>query len=237
MKLDLVHSFNTRDLGCVSNTVSINRHMLVRSDNTAYLDDKDIETLFNYGIRTIIDIRSCKEAQEEPDVTARSSLFRHVFIPFDCNDFAYNLSRNPRMLRCSLLDGYILLLEQKQTVFEIINGIYNSLLRGGVLYHCSGGKDRTGLISMLLLSILGANQDEILYDYHSTYECLKTSIAIQKWIEKYGEEYVVCNPSLMQGAIDYLNITYGSTEKYLMVCGIKKTVLQALKVLLIERKK
>lgn len=229
-KIHLDQSFNTRDLGglVTIDGKQIKTKKLIRSDNTAYLSESDINILREYGVNTIIDIRSEKERFEEEDIMSTISDFNYFFIPLDCNDFAYYLSRNPNLLKLSLLDGYMSLLAQESIIKNIITQIESSLSNGGVLFHCSGGKDRTGLISMLILSILRVDRKAISDDYHMTYENLMRSEIIRNWVKKFGEEYVLCPPDLIQKTIDEICNQYKSVIDYLIHCGVSASTINSI---------
>lgn len=234
-KIEFESMYNARGSRCILPSSATTAHLLIRSDNTAYATKSDIKTLQKLGIKTIIDIRSDKERAEEPDVFENVSSFDYFFFAFDSGDFAYYLSRNPKMLTISLLDGYISLLEQKDTVRKIISTVSDSLQNGGVLFHCSGGKDRTGLISMLLQSIMGIDKEEICVDYHQTYNNLTQSPKIQAWVEQFGEEYVFCDPKLISSSMEYIEKKYSSIVDYLRNCGILDEVINQLESIKIEK--
>lgn len=229
-KIVLDTMFNAREFAALPDSpCRIKEKMLFRSDNTASATKADMEKLYALGVRSIVDIRSHKERAEEPDVLEQCPRFRYSFIPFDSNDFAYHLKNDPRLMPVSLLDGYILLLEQKDTVRDIFETIAAALPHGGVLFHCSGGKDRTGLVAMLLQTILGFGMDEILADYHRTYANLIQSPVIAAWVERFGVEYVFCHPDLMRDTIAYLVDQYDSVENYLLTCGVSPKAIQTIR--------
>lgn len=235
IKLDFETMYNTRDFCCdLSNNREVKSHLLLRSDNTAYASVNDIKNFQEYGIRTIIDIRSNLERTEEPDALEKMPDFDYHFFHFDCNNFAYFLSRDPTKLSSTLYEGYISLLSEHLTIKRIIDQISHSLLNGGVLFHCSGGKDRTGLISMLVQMILGVDINVILRDYHETYFNLSQSQVVQKWMKKYGTEFVYCDPSLMNQTICELIKRYGSVKEYLFYCGVRESTIENLRDVLIQ---
>lgn len=237
-KIELVNAYNMREFGgALSNGCSIHANLLFRSDNTAYLNQNEIEILRNLGIKTVIDIRSEKEKNEEKDIMSAVNGIAYYSYNFDCNDFAYYLSRNPDCLTVSLEEGYVMLLEEKETIRQIIECISDSLIKGGVVFHCSGGKDRTGLISMLVQSILGVDKNAILSDYHDTYENLMRSPVIQQWTKKFGTKYVECSPALMDSAMKYLIHKYGSIQQYLISCNIsQESIVRICEILIGEIK-
>ena len=38
----------------------------------------------------------------------------------------------------------------------------------GLLFHCTAGKDRTGVVAMLMLKLAGVSDDDVIRDYHAT---------------------------------------------------------------------
>ena len=183
----------------------------------------------------MIDIRSQKEMNEKPDVFENVSEVDFYTVPFDSDDFAYNFAKDPTKLTISLEEGYVKLLEQKSTVANIFLIISKAMKKGTVLYHCSGGKDRTGLISMLLLSLVGVSNADILSDFNASYNFLSKNPAIQDFMNRFGRLYCECKPDLMQSAIDYIACTYGGVYNYLLSCGVEEDILREIKDVFTER--
>ena len=94
---------------------------------------------------------------------------------------------------------------------------------GVILFHCSAGKDRTGLISMLLLNLVGVSDEVIIEDYalSEKYLALAMPTAYSK-------------PETMEGTLIGLKETYGGAEGYLKSAGLSDATLAALKEKLIE---
>lgn len=95
-----------------------------------------------------------------------------------------------------------------------------------LLFHCTQGKDRTGVAAMLILSALGADEDTIMRDYLLTNEFNARKIAGQrKMLTQAGipagklDQYLIAmdqvDPVLMRNALDWLKAEYGGAEGYL----------------------
>jgi len=88
---------------------------------------------------------------------------------------------------------------------------------------CSLGKDRTGIITALVLSCLGVPRDVIIEDYHETEVHLEPSLeSISTYFNRIGltnEEFVRAPKNVMQRLLEYLENTYGGTSKYLETIG------------------
>ncbi|EZG55364.1 protein tyrosine/serine phosphatase [Gregarina niphandrodes] len=94
-----------------------------------------------------------------------------------------------------------------------------ALSQGPVLFHCTLGKDRTGVLGMLLLHILGASEQAIIFDYSLT-EC--ASEMYHNYAKKFivdmsglPESFCRATADVMRLTIDYVKRTYGSIDLYL----------------------
>jgi len=87
--------------------------------------------------------------------------------------------------------------------------------------YCTAGKDRTGLIVMLVLSIMGATDDEIIADYvlsDSAYKDIgdkKAMVLALKQTSVDPEIFLRAKPQVMKDTIEYIRSTFGSINKFL----------------------
>jgi protein-tyrosine phosphatase len=106
---------------------------------------------------------------------------------------------------------------------------------GAVVFHCAGGKDRTGLVAALLLRLAGAPVDEIARDYALTFE--RRSRAPDEWVEAARDEVERARrtfmqntpPEAMRRALDHLERTYGDVAAYLRAAGLDEERLARLR--------
>lgn len=199
----------------------------VRAANPSSLDNDDIESIYQYGIRAVIDLRSDYELEAQPSKLK------------DYKDIAYygvNLmqSKDLKVVPEDVknfkdLSGlYIYMLEaNKNTVKEVFD-IFLKYPYECVLFNCSAGKDRTGLIAALLLDLAGCHEYDIVKDYSESYE---NNLPIIEELEKLAEgkldkTYLSSNPTYMIRFLGYLREHYGSAKDYLISCGINEDDLQ-----------
>ena len=94
-----------------------------------------------------------------------------------------------------------------------------------LLFHCTQGKDRTGLAAMLILSVLGADDDTIVFDYLLTNtfnaaliererQALLAMGTAERDLDRYLIGFDMVAPATMQRALDHLRATYGSVWGY-----------------------
>ncbi len=157
---------NLRDLGGIAAEGGrvIRSGMLLRS---ATLLDAVPEDLV--GIATVIDLRTPKESKDPRDKVYRAE-YRSIPV-FD--DALAGISHEEKAeIRNApgMADQYRLLVRLfknnlRHILLTIMEHDYD---KGAVLWHCSEGKDRTGIVAALLLEMLGASREDIMKDYLKT---------------------------------------------------------------------
>lgn len=160
--LDWDGCYNIRDLGGipVPGGGTTPWKAVVRADNPARLTPAGWSALRAYGIRTIVDLRNPDEHRDTPppDLTT-------VHVPLDDVDDTAFWQR----VRDDELDGtplyYRMFLEHKTQRCAAAVAAVARARPGGVLIHCSLGRDRTGLVAMLLLALAGVRPHDIADDY------------------------------------------------------------------------
>lgn len=133
-------------------------------------DKQKWETL---GITTIIDLRAPKELVREPNPYAEAvSLYENVNISGRADagrsSELAQLSSSPYFMSSRYLE-YLEAEEEIAKIFRILLDRQD----GAAVYHCSAGKDRTGVISYLLLSLHDVPLAEIVADYQVSYTYMK----------------------------------------------------------------
>ncbi|WP_323081845.1 tyrosine-protein phosphatase, partial [Limosilactobacillus reuteri] len=172
------NGFNFRDLGGYRTIdgESLKWNNLVRSAHLSYFTHNEQRKLYGYGIRTIIDFRSTSEVAFYPDQL--TSLMNYIRIPVFENDLTESnisiaearksFSKDPQAGFNRMMKVYCQFVtdEKAQEAFHtFIKKLCLHSAQGGVLFHCSAGKDRTGLGAIYLLSLLQVPGDIIYQDY------------------------------------------------------------------------
>ncbi len=207
---------------------------LIRSANLDQLTASGQQTLLDYGMKTDIDLRHVDELKRFPDVFARSAHVRYLHLPFAADDFS------PRAEH-SRLDG--LYIEAFDSRRENIRAIISAIADGepGILYHCAVGKDRTGMISALLLGNAGVPTDVIAEDYAETTRHIVH--LVEEWREDgrrrgddmtYFDRDVAADAPIMLATLEALERDYGGAVAYLRSVGITEAQLGRLKALLLD---
>ena len=106
-----------------------------------------------------------------------------------------------------------------------------------LLFHCSIGKDRTGLVAALILTLLGVSRNDILDDYHlSEQELSKVKPKIQQALGRMGiqqEEFSQAQRQSLAEALDWVIETHGSVENFLTQwVGLSQDTVDSIRQLL-----
>jgi protein-tyrosine phosphatase len=162
--LDWDGCFNARDLGGLraAGGRQTRWRAVVRSDAAVRLTEAGWSAAYAYGIRTVIDLRNDDELG--PDTAPRPTDVDTVHLPLDGLDdtefwgyWGNGLHGTP------LYFGPFLERFPRRTA-GVIAAIAHAR-QGGVLVHCATGRDRTGIISMLLLALAGVAPEDIAADH------------------------------------------------------------------------
>lgn len=233
-RLEIEGSWNVRDLGGypTEDGRSTRWRTIVRAGNLDKVTPAGQQALLDYGIRTIVDLRGPEEVEEYPDVFARSTQVVYRHLPILRNGYANGYVTLGK-LYTNYLDAY------PSEVGKIITAVAESA--PGTLMHCHAGKDRTGIMTALLLGAAGVPEEVIAEDYALT----NAEIAhlVGEWREyalKHGsdmerfEHDVSADAETMLGTLAHLVHHYGGVTEYLRICGIPVEDLQHLKERLVE---
>ncbi len=184
---------NTRDLGGYKTTdgKTIKYNKIIRSGVLWKLDEEDMATLVDtLQIDKVIDLRNLDERESSPDMNIEGVENIHLPIfPQNENDALsrindelkglsftrklehfYDIDENFSVLKL-MNENYIMFISDEHCLKQfhvLIEYLLNEDDEHAILYHCAGGKDRAGVASFLILSLLGASEETLKYDYMVT---------------------------------------------------------------------
>ena len=184
------------------------------------------------GLRLILDLRSTEEARREPDYLPDGA--RLVQICGLCAEDGHEIAFAPGdidRLMASAPEGYNVprvLYRRMLTGNKAFKELFRALEAGEtpILFHCSAGKDRTGVAAMLILLALGASDETICADYAQTNVCRRAEI--EAVMQEHADEIAAdpscrnhyyrmagVEPELAPFVLDTIRSQFGSAENYL----------------------
>ena len=213
-RLPFSRMVNARDLGgypAGSTYTQFGR--FIRSDVPSFVSSEDLELLSSFGINTIIDLRTEVELAKTPCAFASIEGYKY---------YNYSLGAFKIDEDAPISHSYLYLAQTEASVVrEIMQVIAEA--EGGVLYHCTAGKDRTGLISALILSICGVSLSDIIADYQVTYTYNKKAVLeLMAQYPDFPAAWARSDAENMEGFMELLCREYGCAENYLLDIGVTR---------------
>ncbi len=207
---------------------------VVRADSVRQLSPEGWAQLTGYGVSRIVDLRMNVELAEDPDGDAPVEVLHLPFFPEDDEVFrqvdeASQAAPDPVT---ATRDVYLIFLEHsRENVAAAIKAVGDGP-EGPVVVHCAGGKDRTGIVTALLLKIAGVSDEDIADDYAISEERLKSRH--DRWLSEAATDeererlrrIVVTPRESMLAVLHELEQRYGSVQGYLEAGGLSDDDLE-----------
>ena len=228
-------SFNVRDLGGYpTQDGGVTRtHVFLRGGDLSRLTDRDLDALYGYGVRQVVDLRGTEEAERNRDTIRGYQDVEYVHAPM-FEQIHSNFMRGPFP---DDWDGMVrlyhrLLVDSKAAIQKSISAMARA--EGTCLFHCTAGKDRTGVLAMLLLRIVDVPDAMIVEDYQVSFEnnraLMERMMAERPELEGEVPIHVFYSkPHYMEQALQYLDVTYGGAQSYLLSIGVAQGELDAIR--------
>jgi protein-tyrosine phosphatase len=233
--IELEGCLNFRDLGGypTAGGGTLVWRRIYRSDGLHRLTKSDCARIRDeLRVTDLIDLRSSAELS----VDGRGLLeneplaFHHVPL-FDGNTSTASFE----VKEMTLADRYLGLAEvAKPAIARVVTIVAEA--EGGTVYHCAAGKDRTGVISAILLSALGVSDELIVADYALTQQNLDAIVArlgesegYKTMLDALPPDTLHADPQTMVSLLEQLRERYGSAEGYLESADVGDDVLARLR--------
>jgi protein-tyrosine phosphatase len=229
-RLDWDGCVNVRDLG--GHETFEGRHTafgaVVRADALKSLTDEGWQALVDHGVRTVIDLRFPAERGADPPREVPVEVVRLPLVDDRDEEAIAAIDSWESTAR-----AYLEILERFRTNFARVMTAIARAPEGGVLVHCQGGKDRTGLVVALLLTMAGVSREEIAVDYGLSAANLGPLTEV--WVAEAQHEEEAARrrrisggePQAMLDVLVELEARYGSVRSYLLAAGAAENDLDS----------
>jgi len=235
-RLELAGAFNFRDVAGFSMEpgLRMRRGRVFRSDALHRLTPDDVVRLEELGIGRVFDLRSTAELDMDGLGPFASAAGRHVHVPL----VEVSLSPFDPLIDWSRIDlqsRYVEMLREGAVSIRAILSELAGPAPQATVVHCTGGKDRTGVVVAVLLRALGVADDEIVADYAISEVYLRAltesyrSELEQSAIGVEAVAYLTSSPpERMRFLLSEMDRIWGSTTGYLEWIGVDRALVERL---------
>lgn len=244
-RLPLEKTYNFRDIG--GYRTKKNRRMrwglIYRSAHLAELTGRDHELLSRIGIRLVCDFRTIEEAEGQPDQLPADGSMEYLHMPIAHGKFdpAEAVGRIKKGDISWLTDDFVTnnYLKQIDDFALLWKQFFERLMNSSdrpLVFHCTAGKDRTGVCAALILLSAGVPESTVINDHalSNTYNAPVID-RIKQEVRKFGidpddmQSYLSAPREAMQAVVTHLKEQYGSAKEYLVdKAGIDRQDLENL---------
>lgn len=250
-RLPLRGAVNFRDLGGYTTSVSryVKKGLVYRSDHLSRLTMGDRLMLQRLRFKVVCDLRTVHEQQQAPDLLPADGSIRQLSLPVLANGFdpasAMDRLKSGESAWLSMdffIELYRRYLDDFGPVWGKILDLAASPDNLPLVFHCTGGKDRTGICAALLLKVLGVEEEIIFFDHYRSNLCnaerlqpIYAEFAALGIAPEKAAPYLQAPIEPLVAMFDHLKRKYGTVEDYLrQKAGLNPTTLSALQTSLLQ---
>ena len=247
-QVPLEGGINFRDLGGYRNAQgkTVKWRQLMRCGHLAQLTEADLELLGKIGVDKVHDFRRTDEQQQAPSKPVPAKFIDDYQISIG------DISRFWEFLKDGILtdqSSHQLVVNSYKNSIDSVIPAYSRFMReiidsdqGAHIFHCSAGKDRTGMAAALLLGALDVPRDTIISDYMLTLEYYNSDklmdiieghlrdAGVETWHRSWLKPYSSVHADNIIAFLDAIDQSYGSLKNYLIeglgLCSEDLQVLQ-----------
>jgi protein-tyrosine phosphatase len=238
--------FNFRDLGgyATADGGRLRWDRLFRADGIHRLTDADLERFQELGIVTIVDLRGYEEADERGrlDHQALGASYHHlplVDVVPDMTAFDPVVAAGPSFVA----DRYSDMLAEGSGRIAAALGVLGAPGALPAVFHCSAGKDRTGIVAGILLRLLGVSMDDVVADYAISDAAMRRlldsvvdrSAEAAATLARYPSAMLGAHPANMDRFLGRIESQHGSMAAYVASIGVGQEVVERLRGSLVEQ--
>lgn len=240
---------NARQLGGMTRAdgARIRPDVLLRTGMLEKATPADIRRLQELGLAHIIDFRDIREVEDHPDQPVPGAEHHHFAALGNLQVLFKKRPDDPTMTAQEIHHDFTQLYRflaqspESQTAYE---NFFRVLLESGgkpVLWHCTQGKDRTGIAGILLLLALGFEEEQALEEFMLTNEFARTQMAdlearnVPEKQREFMKEILFVFYENARFFLDCLQLEYGNVQNYLeMVLGLGPKEIETLEKYYLE---
>jgi len=239
-RVELQGALNFRDLGGYATPLGITRSgKLYRSDALSDLTERDVCTLLELGLTTVVDLRNAKELENSPGVFVEHSGVAYHHNPVTSLGNT-DLPPHERLLAMDFAAHNVEMARDSGPTFAYLFHLLGREDAYPHVFHCAGGRDRTGVAAALILHAVGVSREDILADYLISNEYLVP--LMQRMRTGYAAKGIDPEPILanlhlreayLAALLSMLESDFGGIDGYLESIGVTTAELETFKAVFV----
>ncbi len=224
--IPIAHMHNVRDLGGLDrhDGGQTARNVFWRGDSPHAINTAAMHAFSAAQMTTVIDLRQPSECRAHPNPFTNQPGFLYHHVQLFAGESLHHL---PETLQAF----YVAVIEHsRDPLAQIIEHCADA--PAGVFFHCQLGKDRTGILSALLLLLAGVSEASILEDYALTAERIRDltrELTINPPAHISPQRYrdlLATHPSTLYVVLEHIRMQHGSIEAYLKAAGCSQSAIR-----------
>ncbi len=239
--IDLEGCFNFRDLGGypTADGRAVAWRTLFRSDGLHLLTERDVSVLRDeLSLGDVIDLRSTAELEGDGRGRLENEAIGFHHLPLYDGGSQRHADYDPETVTLGQRYFFLaeLAVEPMRRALQVIADADD-----GVVYHCAAGKDRTGVVSAILLGLLGVPDEIIVADYAASKENLDAIIerlmsaqSYKTMLRQLPADTMHAEPETMSEFLALMADKHGSVQAYARSIGVSESQIEGLRRRLLE---
>jgi protein tyrosine/serine phosphatase len=224
---------NARDLGGLPlRDGQVKRGALIRSESLTRLGEGGVEALKEARVSRVVDLRRAGESPEPHPYADDADVYVNLPVedPADIKEEVMG----------TMADLYLDMVDARPELFAAAVGAIADAPPGAVVVHCAGGKDRTGLVVAMALTLAGADPEVVAADYALTAK--RNGPIVEGFLQQIEDDearervrdYIATPASNMLTALEHLEKQYGGVQGYLRSGGLTQEQVRRLRERLVD---
>lgn len=236
-------AFNFRDLGGypTADGRTVRWRTLYRADAVHRLPDAELDVLAERGVRTIIDLRTASEL-EHGHLHDDARGLQHVHLDVLGTTWKPDELPDDADAAQVLGDLYIAMLSLGADALRDALALLTEPVRLPAVFHCAAGKDRTGVLAAMVLSLLGVDDEVIVADYAISGTNMDQLVERLRrdrpealtTMNEQPSAYLAAPPAAMERFLAHVHAEYGSVRGWVLADGMDASMIDGLRANLLD---
>ncbi len=239
-RIPLEGCVNFRDLGGYTTTGgrTVKWRRLFRSDSPSSLTEADVQTITgSLGLVSVVDLRSNAGATSNDGrgLLAASGIGYHQFPFLEARGVLPPTSGEEVDKR--LTDMYQWILMNSGSLVAQAFAALAQPVNQPALFHCSAGKDRTGVLAATILDVLGVGREDIVSDFLATNEVIDAILARLQSMPGFvhsTREGIMAPKVAIEKYLEVTQAEFGGSEAFLLHHGVQQSAIDNFRELMLE---